>query len=414
VNNFQLITITHRTANINHIGKYIPVFNNDAAQLAQVLRQIKTDLRIEELFYLATCNRLTFLLVRDKPISERFLARLFGYLHPDISEDSFAELKDVVAIYSGEACLRHVFEIAASLDSLVVGEREILRQLRTAYEFCANEQLAGDNIRILIMRAAITTAKEVYTDTQIGVNSVSVVSLAIQRLLQYHPPKDARFLIVGAGQTNQLVAKLLQYNEFSNFKVFNRSLENAQQLAYRLHCEAYTLNDLANYKDGFDVLITCTGASEAVISPEIYKQLIGKDKQTKIIIDLAVPSDIDKAIVRDFKVRYIEVERLRALAAENLALRQHEVVKANAIIDKRLEECKQALRRRQLERTLSDIPDQVKEIKKRAVTKVFHKEIACLDDQAQATLARILEYVEEKYIGIPMNAVRKLSNEMVV
>lgn len=413
MNNFQLITITHKTANINHIGKYIPLFNNDAALLAQVLRQIKTDLGIQELFYLATCNRLTFLIIHDEPVDEHFLLRLFSYLHPQLSAESLSELKDVVAIYNGETCLRHIFEVATSLDSLVVGEREILRQLRTAYEFCAAEGLAGDNIRILIMRSAIPAAKEVYTDTGIGANSVSVVSLAIRRMMQYQPPKDARFLIVGAGQTNHLVAKLLQYKGFKNFAVFNRSLNNAQELAYRLRGKAYTLADLPNYTEGFDVLIVCTGATEPVITNDIYRRLIGNDHSPKILIDLAVPSDVEKNVIKEFAVRYIEVERLRALAAENLALRQHEIVKANAIINKRLKDCKQALRRRRMERTLSDIPDQVKEIKERAMTQVFHKEIAILDEQAQATLERILTYVEKKYIGIPMSIARKLSSEVL-
>lgn len=411
--NFQLITITHKTANINHIGKYIPPFNNDAALLVQTLHQIKADLRIDELFYMTTCNRLTFLVLREEWVDETFLHQLFTYLHPKLSEDSFAELKDVVAIYRGEQCLRHIFEIAASLDSLVVGEREILRQLRTAYEFCATEGLAGDYIRILMMHCAIPAAKEIYTETKIGANSVSVVSLSILRLMQYNPARDARILLVGAGQTNHLVAKLLQCNDFTNFVVFNRSLSNAQELAVRLGAEAYTLDELPNYSKGFDIMVVCTGATEPVITQDIYQKLVGNDPSSKIVIDLAVPSDVDESVVRHFPIRYIEVERLRALAAENLALRQQEVVKANAIIDKRLTECRQALRRRQMERTLSHIPDQVKEIRERALTQVFRKEIAVLDEQAQETLARVLAYVEQKYIGIPMSVVRKLSSEII-
>jgi len=160
-------------------------------------------------------------------------------------------------------------------------------------------------------------------------------------------------------------------------------------------------------------MVVCTGATEPVITQDIYQKLVGNDPSSKIVIDLAVPSDVDESVVRHFSIRYIEVERLRALAAENLALRQQEVVKANAIIDKRLTECRQALRRRQMERTLSHIPEQVKEIRERALTQVFRKEIAVLDEQAQETLARVLAYVEQKYIGIPMSVVRKLSSEII-
>ena len=413
MNNFRLITITHKTANINHIGRYIPSFNDDPGKLAEVLRNIKEELGIEELLYLATCNRLTFLFVREAPIDNNFLVALFGMLHNNIPQHCLHGIADVTAVYNGEDCIQHIFEVAASLDSLVVGEREILRQLRTAYEFCDQNQLAGDNIR-LVMKSAIPTAKEIYTKTKIGENSVSVVSLAIQQMMQNDIPADARFVIIGAGQTNHLVAKFLLKHGFKNFTVFNRSLENAQLLADKLKGTAHTLSDLATYTQPFDVLVTCTGATEPVVTEQTYRQLIGKDTAQKIIIDLSVPTNVHPAVVRNFPVQYIEVERLRSLAAENLALRKQEVENALLIIDERLEEFKLLHRQRRVERGMAEIPARMREVKERALTSVFQKEIALLDQDAQLTLEKVINYLEKKYVGIPIAVAKNvLESELV-
>jgi glutamyl-tRNA reductase len=407
LNNFRLITITHKTANINHIGRYIPSFNDDPGKLAEVLRSIKQQLGIEELLYLATCNRLTFLFVRETPVDNAFLVKLFGMLHEDIPQHCLHGIADVTAIYNGEDCIQHIFEVASSLDSLVVGEREILRQLRTAYEFCDQNQLTGDNIR-LVMKSAIPTAKEIYTRTKIGENSVSVVSLAMQQMMQNDISPDARFLIIGAGQTNHLVAKFLLKHGFKNFTVFNRSLENAQVLADKLKGTAHALADLQTYTQPFEVLITCTGATEPIITQQLYSQLIGNDTSQKIVIDLSVPTNVSPAVVRNFAIQYIEVERLRSLAAENLALRKQEVDSALLIIDDRLTEFKLLHRQRRVERGMSEIPTRMREVKERALTSVFQKEIALLDENAQQTLEKVIAYLEKKYIGIPISVAKNV------
>lgn len=413
MNQLQVVSISHRTANINHIGKYIPCFNHDNARLAQVLHQIKADLGISEVLYLTTCNRLTFVLVRPQVIDQDSLKKLFAYLHPEANDEFFAELSDVTTLLNGEEAIRHIFELAASLDSLVVGEREILRQLREAYDFCNAQSLSGDTLRVL-MNVAVTAAKEVYTHTKIGENSVSVVSLAMQRMMYFHPSKNARFLIIGAGQTNHLVAKFLLNHGFKHFTVFNRSFDNAKILANKLNGKAYPLAELPQYREEFDIIITCTSAPEPVVTEKLYKDLLqGNPHSPKIIIDLAVPGNVERSITQNFSVKYIEVEQLRALAAQNLAMRQQEVVKAKRILERHIETGKANLIQRKMERAMASIPEQVKEIKHRALHQVFKKEIALLDISAQETIERIMEYVERKYIGIPMSVARKISHDLV-
>lgn len=402
MNNFRLVTISHKTANINHVGKYIPAVNDKPEQLAAVLTHIKQTLEVDELLYLATCNRLTFLFVKDNPIDEPFLIQLFSMLHKDIPEHCVRGILQIASVFNGEECIKHIFEVASSLDSLVVGEREIIRQLRTAYDFCAQHELTGDNIR-LVIKYAIPVAKEVYTHTKIGENSVSVVSLAMQEMMRLNPSQESRFLIIGAGQTNNLAAKFLIKHEFKHFEIFNRSQENAKLLAQKLDGNKHSLAELSHYSKGFDIIITCTGATDAIVTKEIYHNLLQGDTATKIIVDLAVPTDIDPEVVAQYPIHYIAVERLRQVAAENLLLRRQEMLKAQAIIAKRVEEFRLMLRQRRVERAMStEIPARMKAVKEKALYAVFNKEIAALDQEAQDVLSKVVDYLEKKYVGIPI------------
>ncbi len=409
MNSFKLITITHKTANINHIGKYIPSVNANPEKLAARLHHIKKVLLIDEIFYLATCNRLMFFIHTNEMLNKALLVRFFELLHIDsnISIDNLDGLLQVVKVYEGEESVQHLFEVTASLDSLVVGEREIIRQIKDAYAFCRLQKLTGDNIR-MVLEKAIPLAKYIYTHTKIGKNSVSIVSLSMQKLLKLNPSKDSRILIVGAGQTNNLVAKFLLKHNFQNFAIFNRSIENAKLLAAKLKGKAYRLSELPDYTEGFDIMITCTGASHPLITETLYEQLLNEEAAPKIIIDLAVPNDVERGVVNHYPVYYIEVERLRSLAAENLNLRKQEVGRALAIIEEHLDEFKMDLRTRRIERAMAVIPEEVKQVKERALNGVFQKEIAELDQNAQETLERVLAYMEKKYIGIPMRVARNV------
>lgn len=409
MNSFKLITITHKTANINHIGKYIPSVNANSERLAATLHHIKAVLHIDEIFYLATCNRLMFFLHTNEELNRAMLLRFFELLHAEssIPIPCLNDLLKVIKVYEGEQSVQHLFEVTASLDSLVVGEREIIRQIKSAYKFCRGQKLTGDNIR-LVLEKAIPLAKYIYTHTKIGENSVSIVSLSMQKLLKLNPDKDSRILIVGAGQTNNLVAKFLLKHSFKKFAIFNRSIENAELLAKKLKGTAYRLSELPDYTDGFDIMITCTGASHPLITETLYEQLLNGEAAPKIIIDLAVPNDVERGVVNHFPVYYIEVERLRSLAAENLKLRQQEVGRALSIIEEHLDEFKMTLRTRRIERAMSVIPQEVKQVKERALNGVFQKEIAELDQNAQETLERVLTYMEKKYIGIPMRVARNV------
>jgi len=403
VNKFKIIAFTHKTTDLKDIGK----FHLEAESWQERFTELKSQLNLEELMYLSTCNRVEFLICTNSDINPNFLNKFFSVFNPDLDVETVSWAVKTASVFEGEEALNHLFEVASSIDSLVVGEREIITQVRNAYDKCKDLQLTGDTIR-LVIKHTIETAKEVYTNTNIANKPVSVVSLAYRKLRDLNVGLDARFLIVGAGQTNVLMSKFLKKHGFSNFVVFNRSLDNAKSLASELNGAAYPLTELSNYRKGFDVILTCTAAAEHIISPSMYSSLIGEDNSRKIIIDLSVPNDLDPSIAKDYNVNLIDVSYLQSVANENLQERKKELDACYKIIEKNIKDFRQILKERKVERAMSEVPKKVKEIKDTALNAVFLKDIQQLDVPSKELLDKILNYMEKKYISVPMKMAKSI------
>jgi len=398
----KIIAFTHKTTDLNEIGK----LHIDEAQLQERLDHLKITSVVDELQYLSTCNRVEFMLSYNGNIDKKFLKLFFGAFDSKWKEADINWAINNAQVFEGEEALRHLFNVASSIDSLVVGEREIITQVRNAYEKCSNLNLTGDLIRLAIKRT-IEVAKDVYTHTNIARNPVSVVSLAYRKLRALNVKQDARFLIIGSGVTNTTMAKYLKKHEFANFSVFNRTLENAQKLAEELKGKAYPLSELKNFKLGFDIIVTCTGASESIITPEIYKSLVADDISKKVVIDLAIPNDLDAEILNNYDVNLIAINNLQEVAKENLQAREQELHACGTIIEKNIIEFKQLLKTRKVELAMSEVPKKMKEIRETA-NEVFAKEILSLDSGSKEVLDKILSYMEKKYISVPMKMAKAI------
>ena len=301
----------------------------------------------------------------------------------------------------------HLFRVSASIDSLVVGEREIITQVRNAFEKCKELKLTGDFIRIVI-RKTIETAKQVYTQTQIANNPVSVVSLAYRKLRDLNVKLDARFLIIGSGVTNGNMSKYLKKDGFQNFSIFNRTLANAEKLAKELNGKAYSLEDLQNYTGGFDVILACTAASDPIITRAIYPALLQGETAKKIIIDLAVPNDLDATLLEQYDINLITVNKLQNAAQKNLKERQKELLACETIIQRSVEEFREIHKMRKVELAMQAVPTEVKKIHADAIQTVFAKDLEKLDPSSKEILEKIMNYVEKKYISVPMKMAKDI------
>jgi glutamyl-tRNA reductase len=295
----------------------------------------------------------------------------------------------------------HLLRTSCSLESLVVGEKEILAQLRKAYESCRVAGFTSDYMR-MIMNRVVKTAKEVYTHTNISKNPVSIVSLAYRKLRDLKMCANSRLLIIGAGETNKNIAQYLKKHKYSNFSIFNRTPEKAEHLAKELNGIAYPLTELENFSGGFDVIITCTGSTEPIITEEIYKKLLNGETDKKVIVDLAIPNDTAPEILVKFPVHYIEVESLKEIARKNIQERYDELVNAEHIIEENIKDFELVLRQRKIEIAMSGVPQKIKEIRHTAINAIFAEEINGMDESSRLILERVMNYMEKKCISVPM------------
>ncbi|MEO6521660.1 MAG: glutamyl-tRNA reductase [Mucilaginibacter sp.] len=393
----KIIAFTHKQIELKELGKLVICQEN----LTPKLQQLKAEFEIPELFYLATCNRVEFVMATSQVIDKDFTKKFIDALEIGICNHYMGAFLDGVSIYQDQEALNHLLRMSCSLESLIVGEKEILAQVRKAYECCKEAGLTGDYLR-MVMSRVVKTAKEVYTDTLIARKPISVVSLAYRKLKDLKLCTNARILIIGAGETNRNISKYLQKHKFSNFSVFNRTLSKAQELAADLRGEAFDLSELKNYNKGFDVIITCTSAVSPIITPEIYATLLNGETNKKTIVDLAIPNDTAPEVLEQFPVNFIEVHSLNEVAKNNLQERYQELVHAERIIENNIEEFIPLLKQRQIELAMRCVPEKIKEIRQRALTSVFADEVETLDVQSREVLEKIMDYMEKKYISVPM------------
>ena len=393
----KVIAFTHKQIELKELGKLVLCQEN----ITEKLHAAKSHFGIDEIFYLSTCNRVEFVLSTQHKVDREFAEAFLTEMQMGLCSHSTQTFLDAASIYEGQEALNHLLRTSCSLESLIVGEKEILAQLRKAYDDCREAGLTADKLR-LVMECVVKAAKEVYTHTNISKNPISVVSLAYRKLKDLKLCSNARVLIIGAGETNRNISKYLQKHKFSNFSVFNRTLSKAQQLADDLGGEAFELDELKNFKGGFDAIITCTSAVEPIITTEIYKSLLNGDTDKKTIVDLAIPNDTAPEVLEQFDVNFIEVHSLNEIAKKNLQERYHELVHAEAIIEQNIAEFMVMLKQRKIELAMRQVPEKIKEIRNNAVNTVFADEVQSLDKESREILEKVINYMEKKYISVPM------------
>ncbi|QBQ42523.1 glutamyl-tRNA reductase [Sphingobacterium psychroaquaticum] len=395
--NLKVIAFTHKHVELKDLGNLV-ICNEE---LEDRLASLKTTLDIPEIFYIATCNRVEFVFRGAHELSDEFIAEFMHKMNFCVPSDRLQCYLGQVTRYEGMDALNHLFRMSCSLESLVVGEKEILAQVRRAYERCRESGFTGDYLRMMMDRL-VKTAKEVYTYTNISRNPISVVSLAYRKLKETKLPANARVLVIGSGETNQNLAKYFKKQQNASFVVFNRTLTNAQKLAKELNAEAYPLSELGQYKKGFDVMIVCTGSPEAIIDANLYRMLLNGETDKKIVVDLAIPNDIAEEVLQQFPIHYIEVSSLQAIAEKNKQDRYNELDSAVAIIEQNIQEFLPLLKQRRVEVAMREVPEKIKEIKSFALNEVFAQDLQALDPQAREVLEKVINYMEKKYIKVPM------------
>ena len=390
------IALTHHNIGVDQLGEFHISEEFQASRLIPL-----KSLGIDELIFLTTCNRVELLIRSNKELSKDFLTKIFQCIYPKLGYDKLDLAVNNASTFSNIEAVLHWFRVSSSLDSLVIGEREILGQMRNAYNLCKSYNLNGDFMRIL-MKKTIETGKLIYTETEIANNPVSVVNLAYKKLEALNNLKKSKILVIGAGKTNTALIKKMKKHGVTDFTIFNRTLSKAQNLADICGGKAFDLKELGANKIEFNVLISCTGSDRHIIDHTIYEKIKINIEEPTVVVDLAIPNDISEKTRNRYPIQYISVARLRDLAAKNMEKRREHLSQCEEIIAAQVTAFTDLYKIRQVEIAMRKVPEQVKEIKRKAIEEVFAKDLEEMDSNSKEVLDKVMHYMEKKYISTPM------------
>lgn len=284
---------------------------------------------IRESLILATCNRVEILGI-GAPDSQEEIMRLWARACGAPLE----ELKSLAYVHLDLAAVRHVFEVASSLDSMILGEPQILGQLKEAYKKSVALGQAGPIVNQLLHRA-FSVGKRVRSETAVAASAVSVSYAAVElakRIFGALP--GHRAMLLGAGEMAELAAQHLLQAGIDELLILNRTFERGQELAARFRGTALPFENLPGALIDADIVIASTGSPQPLVGPEAIGHVLKRRKNRPLFfIDIAVPRDIDPLVNNFDNVYLYDIDDLKEIVEENLAGRREEAVKAQAIID---------------------------------------------------------------------------------
>ena len=324
----QIFGLNHNTAPVE-IREQV-IFSGD--DVTRALLQLKNLGGIDEAVLLSTCNRTEFYVVSN----EGDLGELRDWLQNDQELDTQAQ-KALFTLDKDDA-IRHIFRVACGLDSMVLGEPQILGQLKDAYRQAQQAGSVGNQLSRFFQHT-FAVAKKVRTDTEIGSNPVSVASAAVTLAKQFFAGFGRHTaLLIGAGVTMELVAKHLDSKGIGRLFVANRDINRAQALAGLFSGFALPLSEIEGILPEADILISSTASSEPVISLEQMTRAVQARKRRPVfIVDIAVPRDIDPEVSELGDVYLYTIDDLGKLIVEGRSNREAAAVDANQILDEEIQ-----------------------------------------------------------------------------
>ena len=322
------VGINHKTAPVAVREKIS--FNPDRLSLA--LQEMLSAVQCREVAILSTCNRTELYLVQDGDVTltqERLVKWLESYHNVPAST-----ILPSLYLHQDQQAVNHMMRVACGLDSLVLGEPQILGQMKQAY---TQAKAAGSMALVMdrLFQRTFGVAKQVRTETDIGTSAVSVAFASVNLAKHIFASLDkARVLLVGAGETIELVAKHLYENNVSKITVANRTIAKAEGMAKQIGADVITLAQIPEVMCDADIVISSTGSTLPLIGKGMVEQALTKRRHQPIfMVDLAVPRDIEEQVGDLEDVFLYTVDDLQSIIAQNLENRRKAAVEAESIVN---------------------------------------------------------------------------------
>ena len=410
----RLLGINHKTAPIE-LRERVAIAREDLAGAVRLLTGVPG---VREAMILSTCNRVEILAAVDGAEMNRPGADLAGFLHRHFGIDP-GELRPHLYEYRDREAIRHLFRVAASLDSMVVGEPQILGQVKDAYTAAREAGTLSAQLEPLL-QSAFAAAKKVRTETEIGSSSVSIASVAVELAQKIFGSLNGRTVfLVGAGKMSELAGRHLMQHGAGRILVANRTHERAVQMAQRfagassraVAPSVVAWEEMRSAASQADIVITSTGAPMPIFRREDGQAFLHRRKNRPMFfIDIAVPRDVDPEMNRLEGIFLYDIDDLQSVAASHMEERTREAEDAEALIAAEVERFELKLRAVDVAPSIVGLQQRAEEMRQAELKRVQGR-LGGLTAQQMAAVEALSRSIVNKFLHPPMQALKAAARD---
>ncbi|TDX51383.1 glutamyl-tRNA reductase [Orenia marismortui] len=338
-------------------------------QQQEILERIKLSPKVEGAIVLSTCNRTELYLEVENSADNKIAFEIFNL----ISNLSVETLKNYIYIYNEIEAITHLYRVASGIDSLVIGEVQILGQVKRAF-YRSRDLGLIDSYLYKIFTDAFRVAKQVRTETKIsyGATSISYVAVELTKKI-FGSLSGETVLILGAGKMSELALKSLVDNGVTGVMVANRTYSRGEELANKFCAKVVRWNQLDEWVNKVDIIIASTAAPHYVLHYNLVKQVMDTKRGPLFLIDIALPRDIDPRVAKIPGVHLYDIDDLEEVVEDNLAKRKEELKKVEAIIKNEIASLEEWINQQQAIPLIKDLRRRADTIKEEELSRALHK-----------------------------------------
>ncbi len=389
-----IIGLNHNTAPVE-VRERLAFSTEDNPKVLQAMRR---EPWADEIVLFSTCNRVEFLLAtKDMP---KAVGAVKDFL-ADFKKTPRSAFEQALYVYNGDEAVRHMFRVASSLDSMVVGEAQILGQIKESYREACNHRTCGVVLNRLMHRS-FWVAKRVRTETGIGDHAVSISYAAVELGRKIFGELEGKaVLLVGAGEMAELAVEHLVTNRAGPIFVANRTFERGLEIAEGFKGTAIRFEEIPEYLKQVDIVISSTGAPNYILRHGDFKGVMRARKNRPLfLIDIAVPRDIDPEINRITNVYVYDIDDLQSAIQENINERQREARKGERIADMAVVQFRRWFESLDVVPTIISLREKVEAIRQAELKKTFAS-LASVSEEERAAIDRMTEALVKKILHDP-------------
>src|ERR1044072_519531 len=389
------VRITYRNAPIHLLEKF--AFKD--LHYAHTLLLEKAQLK--ECIIIQTCNRVEVFAISADPNEKRLLEQWATAVNL-----SNKEFENIVQVERGKDVIYHLLKLASGLDSLVIGEDQVLGQIRRALEFSRKNQYAGSQLQVIFDRA-VKVGSRIRAHTGLNKGSVSVGSMAVRLAEEYFDNlNDKRIMLIGSGEGASLIAKSLKQRHV-NFMITSRTFERAKSFADTVAGKPIQFENALEMFHDLDLIFLSTTAPYHLVTYDRIEKARSKTEEGMMIFDLSNPRTVEEKVATIKKVKLINIDQISELVEKNMRARKNEIQSAEKLIDDEMRFVDTTLRRKKAEPMIVSIFKNVDIIRQRELKKAFSTLGKTLGPNESKTIEQLSYAIVEGILSTPMNNLRK-------